>query len=70
VLFNFFGVGSFVPVDGMMNSDKYMDVIQRKVIPHMREIFPEVGGIFQQDLAPCYASKKVKKFLQILNSTT
>jgi len=64
VCFSFCGVGSLVPEDGMMNSDKYLDVIQRKVIPHMRETFPEGGGIFQQDLVPCHASKKVKKFFK------
>jgi len=28
-LFSFWGVGSLVPVDGMLNPDKYMDVIQK-----------------------------------------
>ena len=32
--FRFCGLGSIVSVDGMLNSDKYMAVIQRKVIPH------------------------------------
>ena len=50
-----------------MDSDKYLDVIQRKVIPYMRETFPEGGGIFQQDLPPCHASKKVKQFLKKQN---
>jgi len=42
--FSFRGVGSLVPVDGMMISDKYVDVIQSKVIPHMRETFREGGA--------------------------
>jgi len=47
-------------VNGMMNSDKYVDVIERKVIPDMRRAFPVSGGIFQRDLAQCLSSKKVK----------
>ena len=35
-----------------MNSYKYVDLIQKKVIPDMKKAFPDRGGIFQQDLAP------------------
>ena len=30
----------------------------------MQTTFPDGGGIFQQDLAPCRAAKKVKKVFQ------
>ena len=30
----------------------------------MERTFPNGGGIFQQDLAPCHTAKKVKKFLK------
>ena len=43
-----------------MNSDKYVDVTEKKVIPDMRRAFPDDRGIFQQDLALCHSSKKVK----------
>jgi len=33
----------------------------------MREAFPENEGLFQQDLAPCHASKKVKEFFKKQN---
>ena len=65
--FSFCGVGTLVPVDGMMNSGKYMDVIQRKIITHMRVTFRDGGGIFQHDLAPCLESKKVKEFFMKQN---
>ena len=35
------GVGSLVPIEGILNSDKYIDVIETKVIPDMRRTFSE-----------------------------
>ena len=43
----------------MVNADKYIEVIQRKVMKDMERAFPN-GGIFQQDLAPCHTAKIVK----------
>jgi len=43
-----------------MNSDKYIDINERKVIPNIRRVFLYDEGIFQQDLAPCHSSRKVK----------
>jgi len=48
-----------MPIEGMMNLDKYIDVIERKAIPHMRKAFPDVGGKFQ-NIVPCLSSEKVK----------
>ena len=62
--FSFKGIGSLFPVQGMMNADKYIKVIQRKVVKDMERAFPNGGGIFQQDLAPCHTAKKVKKFFE------
>jgi len=50
-----------------MNSDKYLDVIQRKVIPRMRETFPEGGGIFSARSCSLPCIKKVKKFFKKQN---
>ena len=44
--FSFNGVGSLYLITGMMNADKYIDVIQRKVLIEMRTAFPDGGGIF------------------------
>ena len=49
-----------MPIEGMMSSDKYIDVIENKAIPDMRKAFPYGGGILRQDLAPCHSSTKVK----------
>ena len=45
-----------------MNSDRYIKVIEKKVIPNLKNAFPGGEGIFQQDLAPCHTSKKCAKF--------
>ena len=55
------GPGSLVPVQGMMNSKKYISIIETKIVP-MMHTFAGGVGIFQQDLAPCHTSKVTKKF--------
>ena len=40
-----------------MNSDKFIDVIKKKVILEIRRLFSDDRGIFQQDLVPCHSSK-------------
>ena len=62
--FTVHGPGALDPVTGMMNSDRYIDVLTRKVLPQLNKDFPTGDGIFQHDLAPCHTSKKVTKFLQ------
>ena len=51
----------------MMNSEKYLDVPTKKVIPEMARKFPIGSGIFQQDLAPCHTSRKVKNSINLNN---
>ena len=41
-----------------MNADKSIEVIQRKVVKDMERVFPNKGGVFQQDLASCHTAKK------------
>ena len=38
--FSFKSVESLFPVKGMMNADKYIEVIQRKVMRDMERAFP------------------------------
>ena len=58
--FSYNGVGSLYPVDGIMNAEKYIQVINTKLQGDMEEAFPNGEGIFQQDLAPCHRANKVK----------
>ena len=63
--FSYYGIGPLKPVESMMNSEKYLDVLTKKVIPEMARKFPEGSGIFQQDLAPCHPyQSKSQKFYQ------
>lgn len=62
--FSHSGVGPLVPIEGMMNSKKYIPIIRQHAIPELRKRFPAKSGIFQQDMAPCHVSKLVKKFFK------
>lgn len=53
------GTGSLVPVQGMMNSTKYIEILRRSIVPFMQTF----EGTFQHDLAPCHNSKLVKTFM-------
>ena len=44
-----------------MRSPKYIEVLQRRVIPELYWLFLDGCGMFYQDLAPCHRSKEVKK---------
>ena len=58
--FSYYGVGPLKSVEGMMNFEKYLDVLTKKVILEMARKFPEGSGIFQQDFPPCHTCRKVK----------
>jgi len=51
-------------VEGMINSDKYKAKLQSHLLPVLESYFPDGDGIFQQDLAPCHTSKKLRKFFE------
>ena len=58
--FSSFRVRSFILVEGITNSDKFIDKIERKVILDIKRVFSNGDEIFQQDLAPCHSLRKVK----------
>ena len=62
--FSYNGMGSLYPVKGMMNSQQYIDVINQKVTKDMEEAFPQGGGIYMHDSAPCHKAKKVAEVLR------
>ena len=62
--FNAKGTGRLINVEGMMNSDKYKAVLQTHLLPTMQRDFPDGDGIFQQDLAPCHTSRKMRTFFE------
>ena len=65
--FSYYGVGPLKPVEGVMNSEKYLDVLTKIVIPEIERKFPEGSGVFQEDLATYHTSRKVKNFINLNN---
>lgn len=61
--FSFHGVGSLQPIEGMMRSPQYIEIIRKKIVPEMDRRYPDGTGILQQDLAPCHTSKVVTQFM-------
>lgn len=53
------GLLDLVPVDGMLRSNEYIEILKTRLVPHYRKT-----NIFQQDLAPCHTAKIVKAFFQ------
>jgi len=64
--FSFSVVAPLMPIEGMMNLYKYIDVIGRKAIPDIRKIFPDGGGKFQ-NIVPCLSSETVKTIFRKQN---
>ena len=62
VIFTSKGPGQLINVEGIMNSDKYKAILQTHLLPVLQRGFPDGDGIFQQDLAPCHTSKKIRAF--------
>ena len=52
--FTFKGTGRLCPIEGMMNSTKYQEILNTKLVPSMQQPLPDGNGIVQQDNAPCH----------------
>ena len=42
----YYGIGSLHPVEGMMRSPKYIEVVQQRVIPEINRLFSDGSGVF------------------------
>ncbi len=51
-------------VEGIMNSQKYVNVLWDHLLPQLWEWFPSGDAIFMQDGAPCHTAKHSMNFLQ------
>ena len=56
------GTGALVPIDGMMNSQTNLPILDRRVTQELEKIGQ--NAIFQQDSAPCHKAKIVTKFFE------
>jgi hypothetical protein len=57
------GPENLVPVGGMMNSSKYIEILKSRVLPFLHA-FADGKRTFQYDLALYHNSKAVNKFIQ------
>ena len=43
--FSCYGVGSLLPIEGMMNAEKYIKVVEKKVAANLANAFPDGSGV-------------------------
>lgn len=55
------GVGRLQIVDGMVNATKYIDILQKCMIPSAQDLFHD-QFYYQDDNLPCYRAKLVNKW--------
>ncbi len=55
------GLGPLVVVDGIMNKESYLNLLQNTVLPKIR--LDDSIDVFMQDNAPCHTARLVKDFL-------
>lgn len=59
------GPGTLYIVDGMMNGDRYIELLDTVLVPELPKMFRRTQKyIFQQDGAPCHTAKKVLEYMR------
>ena len=58
------GPGCLIIIKGMMNSDQYKATLQSHLLPALEKDFADGDCIFQEDLASCHTSKKMRTFFE------
>ncbi|GFW24285.1 transposable element Tcb1 transposase [Trichonephila clavipes] len=58
------GVGRLHIVSGTVKSMDYIEILQNKLLPTVRDLFGNQSWIFQDDNAPCHRAKVVQKWLK------
>lgn len=57
------GTGRLYIVEGTMNQHQYKKVLETRLLPQLRDWFPDEDCVFMHDGAPCHKAKSVTKFL-------
>lgn len=58
------GTGRLYVVQGTMRQDQYKEVLKTRLLPQLKEWFPNGQPfVFMQDGAPCHTAKSIKAFL-------
>lgn len=55
------GLGPLVPIEGMLNSEKYIDILQEYFLPLFQQ--NQAQMVFMQDNAACHKSRSVTAYL-------
>ena len=64
------GVGRLVEVEGKMNTEQYVDILENNLLPSMKESGISLEDvIFQQDNDPKHTSKRAKEWMEDNNIT-
>src|SRR6218665_23817 len=63
------GVGRLHIINGMVNATKYIDILQKCMVPSAQQLFRE-QFLFQNDNAPCHRAKLVTKWKSQKNFRT
>lgn len=59
------GKGEMCFVEGTVNSDKYIDIMENTMLPSKKKVFGRRKvWFYQQDNAPCHKSKKTLKWMK------
>ena len=60
------GVGGLVVGNRSINSDYYIEILEKNLKPYVKKIYGDGNHsfIFQQDNASCHASKKTSDYLR------
>lgn len=57
------GTGRLYIVEGSMNQHQYRKVLETRLLPQLKDWFPEGDFVFMHDGAPCHKAKSITKFL-------
>ena len=62
--FSGIGTGSLYRVEGILDSNKYIRLLNSAMFPSVEKLFQNGEYIYQQDNAPCHKAKRVMEFFQ------
>lgn len=62
--FSYSGTGTLIPIEGMMNSEKYKAMLGQRLDTELAKVQAKGTAIFQQDSAPCHVSKVMMKYFK------
>ena len=67
--FSYSGTGTLIPIEGMMNSEKYKSLLGQRLAIELDKVQGRGIAIFQQDSALCHVSKIMMKYFEDNNIT-